>query len=145
VKYNKKITSFQKMDILTGICRYYETYPDAFDNATANTALAGLGIGLLATAAVSLASSVAELSITGAQVVRQAFRLGILVNEVSQNLEAPDLADDSSPDTWAYVIANVSADEVQKELDLLQAKEVSCVLNVYSWAFQYLIGYTESP
>lgn len=133
------------MNILTGICRYYETHPDAFDNATANTALAGLGIGLLATAAVSLASSVAEISITGAQVVRQAFRLGILVNEVSQNLEAPDLADDSSPDTWAYVIANVCADEVQKELDLLQAKEVSCVLNVYSWAFQDLIGYTEGP
>ncbi|KAE8355249.1 hypothetical protein BDV28DRAFT_146333 [Aspergillus coremiiformis] len=46
---------------------YYETYPDAFNNDNASTALVGLGIGLLATAAVSLASSVADLSIVGAQ------------------------------------------------------------------------------
>lgn len=142
MKHNK-ITCFPKADILTGFCRYYETYPDAFDNSSANTALAGLGIGLLATAAVSLASSIAEISITGAQVVRQAFRLGVLVNEVSQNLETRDLTDTNSPDTWAYVLANVSAEEVQKELDLLQAKEVSCAPNIYSWAIQALNGDTE--
>lgn len=105
--------------------------------------MAGLGIGLLATAAVSLASSIADISITGAQVVRQAFRLGVLVNEVSQNLETRDLTDTSSPDTWAYVVANVPADEVQKELDLLQAKEVSCILDMYPWILQTLTGYIE--
>ncbi|KAL5045376.1 hypothetical protein BDW71DRAFT_215228 [Aspergillus fruticulosus] len=99
---------------------YHEAFPQTFDHDGANTALAGLGIGLLATAAVSLASTVADLAITGAQVVRQAFRLGVLVDEVSQNLEPRDPTDASSPDTWAYVLANVSAEEVQKELDLLQ-------------------------
>ncbi|KAE9364958.1 putative polyketide synthase [Stipitochalara longipes BDJ] len=102
---------------------YYENFPDAFINDTACTALAGLGIGLLATAAVSLASTVADLPITGAQVVRQAFRLGVLVAEVSQNLQPRDLTDTSTPDTWAYVLPDVSADEVQQELDSIHVKE----------------------
>jgi monodictyphenone polyketide synthase len=87
--------------------------------------LAGLGIGLLATAAVSLATTVADLAITGAQVVRQAFRLGVLVDEVSQNLEPRDTTEGSSPDTWAYVMPNVLVDEVQHELDAIQGQGVS--------------------
>jgi monodictyphenone polyketide synthase len=87
-------------------------------------ALAGLGIGLLATAAVSLAPCVSDLPILGAQVVRQAFRLGVLVDEVSQNLHPRDATDTSATDSWAYVLPGVSATEVQQELDSYQAKEV---------------------
>lgn len=90
------------------------------------TALAGLGIGLLATAAVSLAPTVADLPLSGAQVVRQAFRLGVLVDEISQNLQPRDLTDTSAPDPWAYVLPDVSAEAVQKELDVILSKEV-CV------------------
>ena len=93
--------------------------------ATASTSLAGLGIGLLATAAVSLAPTVADLPYAGSQVVRQAFRLGVLVDEVSENLQPRDLTDTSTPDTWAYVLPDVAADEVQQELDVIHAKEVS--------------------
>ena len=107
--------------------RYYENSPDAFDFGTVSTSLAGLGIGLLATAAVSLASSVAELPLTGAQVVRQAFRLGVLVDEVSQNLQPRDSIDMGTPDTWAYVLPDVAADEVQQELNAIHAKEVSLI------------------
>nr|A0A411PQP9.1 RecName: Full=Atrochrysone carboxylic acid synthase Agnpks1; Short=ACAS; AltName: Full=Agnestins biosynthesis cluster protein pks1; AltName: Full=Non-reducing polyketide synthase Agnpks1 [Paecilomyces divaricatus]QBG38888.1 nr-PKS [Paecilomyces divaricatus] len=102
------------------LIRYYENNPDAFNLETGGTILAGLGIGLLATAAVSLASTVADLPITGAQVIRQAFRLGILVDEVSQNLQPRDATDTSTPDSWAYVLPNVSASEVQQELDTMQ-------------------------
>ena len=100
--------------------RYYENSPDAFDF----TSLAGLGIGLLATAAVSLVSSGAELPLAGAQVVRQAFRLGVLVDEVSQNLQPRDSTDTGTPDTWAYVLPDVVVDEVQEELNAFHAKEV---------------------
>ena len=87
--------------------------------------LAGLGIGLLATAAVSLSSTLADLPLAGAEVVRLAFRLGVLVDEVSQNLQPRDLT--GSPDSWAYVIPDVAADDVQKELDIIHAKDVGVV------------------
>ena len=107
--------------------RYYENSPDAFDFDTFSTSLAGLGIGLLATAAVSLAPTVADIPLAGAQVVRQAFRLGVLVDEVSQNLQPRDLTDTSTPDTWAYVLPDVAADDVQQELNAIHAKEVSLI------------------
>lgn len=103
---------------------HYETSPGAFDNDSLDSCLAGLGIGILATAAVSLAPAVSDLPLTGAQVVRQAFRLGVLVHEVSHNLQPRDLADTSAPDSWAYVLPNVGPEEVQQELDTIHNKEV---------------------
>ena len=105
--------------------RYFENAPNAFNFDPVSTSFAGLGIGLLATAAVSLAPTVADLPLTGAQVVRQAFRLGILVEDVSQNLQPRDLTDTGALDTWAYVLPDVVADEVQQELNAIHLKEVS--------------------
>ncbi|KAI0539703.1 putative polyketide synthase [Xylaria digitata] len=102
---------------------YYESLPEAFERDSASVCLTGLGIGLLATAAVSLAPTVSDLASTGAQVVRQAFRLGILVHEVSLNLQPRDLTDTSSPDSWAYVLPNVDFKEVQQELDAIRIRE----------------------
>ncbi|KAI0417496.1 putative polyketide synthase [Xylaria grammica] len=102
---------------------YYETFPEAFEDDSASVCLAGLGIGLLATAAVALAPTVSDLTSTGAQVVRQAFRLGVLVHEVSQNLQPRDLADTGSPSSWAYVLPNVSPTEVQQELDAIRIRD----------------------
>lgn len=113
--------------LLIAITRYYERNPSEFNFETVSTTLAGLGIGLLATAAVSLAPTVADLPISGAQVVRQAFRLGVLVDEVSQNLQPRDLTDESTPDTWAYVLPDVKAEEVQAELDIIHKNEVSII------------------
>ncbi len=67
----------------------------------------------------------ADLPLAGAQVVRQAFRLGVVVDEVSENLQPRDLTDNGTPDTWAYVLPDVAADEVQQELNAIHAKEVS--------------------
>ncbi|KAI1421559.1 putative polyketide synthase [Xylaria sp. FL1777] len=102
---------------------YYESFPESFESDAASVCLAGLGIGLLATAAVSVAPTIADLSLTGAEVVRQAFRLGLLVHEVSQNLQPRDLTDTNAPDSWAYVLPNVEAEEVQQELDAIHARE----------------------
>lgn len=57
--------------------------------------------------------------------MRQAFRLGVLVDEISQNLQPRDLTDTSTLDTWAYVLPDASADEVQQELNAIYTKEVS--------------------
>jgi monodictyphenone polyketide synthase len=49
-----------------------------------------------------------------------AFRLGIHVLGVSENLEARDLSE--TPDTWAYVVHNVNANDVQTELDFMHSR-----------------------
>jgi monodictyphenone polyketide synthase len=85
--------------------------------------LTGLGIGLLASAAVSLSPSLTDIPFSGAEVVRVAFRLGVLVDEVSQNLEPRDPT--GPPNTWACVVPDVRPADVQKELDTIQTKEVS--------------------
>ncbi|KAK2767075.1 Atrochrysone carboxylic acid synthase Agnpks1 [Arachnomyces sp. PD_36] len=100
---------------------HYEIYPEQYDFDGVNTSLAGLGIGLLASVAVSLAPTLADIPIAGAEVVRVAFRLGVLVDQISQNLEPRDLT--GSPETWAYVVPDVSANDVQKELDTIHSRE----------------------
>jgi hypothetical protein len=93
--------------------------------------LAGLGIGLLATAAVSLSPTLVDIPVAGAQVVRIAFRLGVLVDEVSQNLQPRDLNNTGTPDTWAYVIPKVAAGDAQRELDAIHTREASQTLPLY--------------
>jgi hypothetical protein len=107
--------------------RYYENRPAAYDFDSLHTCLGGLGIGLLATAAISLSPAIADIPLAGAEVVRVAFRLGILVDEVSQNLQPRDLSSVSTPDTWAYVIPDVVAEDVQRELDAIHSREVSSI------------------
>ena len=103
-------------------CRHHEISSDKFDFDHSKTCLAGLGIGLLASIALSLSPTLADVAIAGAEVVRTAFRLGVLVNEVSQNLEPRDTS--GSPDPWAYVVPDVALNDVQDELDTIQAREV---------------------
>ncbi|KAK4234621.1 polyketide synthase [Achaetomium macrosporum] len=95
---------------------------EAFDFGSPDACLTGLGTGLLSTAAVSLASTLADMPSAGAEVIRIAFRLGILVGEVSQNLQ-PRAVDGGPGDSWAYVMPDAAAAEVQKELDALHAAE----------------------
>lgn len=104
------------------LSRYYEDHPEQYSNLRADTtALAGLGIGLLTTAAVSLSPSLYDLATAGTEVVRLAFRLGVLVDRVSQNLEPRDPA--SSPGSWASVVADVDVQDVQTEIDAMHEKE----------------------
>ncbi len=79
----------------------------------------------MASAAVSLSPTLADIPLAGAEVVRVAFRLGVLVDEISQNLEPRDLT--GSPDSWACVVPDVAADDVQKELDAIHNREVSLI------------------
>lgn len=75
--------------------------------------MAGLGIGLLSAAATSISPTLTDLAGAGAYVVRAAFRLGIHVYQISEQLEATDT--DGNP--WAFVVPGLTADVVQTELD----------------------------
>ncbi|KAI0175049.1 hypothetical protein BJ166DRAFT_460527 [Pestalotiopsis sp. NC0098] len=108
---------------LTTMHRHYETTGRLFPFGSPNASVAGLGIGLVAAAAVSATPSLADLPLAGAEAVRIAFRLGILVDGVSQNLQPRDPLATGTPDSWAYVIPDVSPEAVQKELDEIHARE----------------------
>lgn len=82
--------------------------------------LTGLGIGLLASTAISLSPSLSDLPLAGADAIRVALRLGFLVSRISEGLESRDLS--QSPDTWAYVVHGVDHTTAQKELDSFHAR-----------------------
>lgn len=98
--------------------RHVDDHPEAH-SAHPHTHLTALGVGLLAGAAVSISPNVATLPLHGADAVRLAFRMGIHVQAVSQQIEARDLS--TTPDTWAYVVTNVDPDQAQNELDVMRA------------------------
>lgn len=103
---------------------YEDTSEDEYDFHKTDACLAGLGTGLLATAAVAISPTLADLPLSGAEVIRVAFRLGVQVNEVSRNLQ-PQHNDIGPGDSWAYVIPDAVAEEVQSELDAIHAADVS--------------------
>lgn len=56
---------------------------------------------------------------SGAEAIRIAFRMGVHVQAVSQQLEVRDLTE--APGTWAYVVHNVDPSRAQEELDAIHA------------------------
>lgn len=54
--------------------------------------------------------------------LRIAFRLGVHVSDVSQNLEAIDA---EAPDSWAYVVYGLTPEDAEKELDNIHTRDVS--------------------
>lgn len=105
---------------------YYEDSQENYDFHSVDACLAGLGAGLLITAAVSLAPTLGDIPITGAEVIRVAFRLVVVVDQVSQNLEPRPST--GTGDSWAYVVPGVVAEDAQRELDAIYAAEVCCQL-----------------
>ena len=63
-----------------------------------------------------------DLPVAGSEALRIAFRLGLVVNEVSQNLQPSN--DAQTGNSWAYVVPGVAHEEVQNELDAIQEVEV---------------------
>ncbi|KAJ4339575.1 hypothetical protein N0V95_007739 [Ascochyta clinopodiicola] len=102
-----------------------------------NTCFGGLGIGLLVAAAAASASSLENFVSAGREAVRLAFRLGIVVGEVSRNLHSPSPDDEGgAPDSWAYVVPEVSVENVQAELDAFHhAQTVSPPSQIFISAF----------
>lgn len=101
-------------------CRYVESNPATLQNF-ATTSVAGLGVGLLASTAAALSSQPGQLPLAGADIVTLAFRMGIHVQEISENLEARDPSSD--PETWAFVVHNVDPIAAQTELDIAHARD----------------------
>ena len=77
-------------------------------------------MGLLVSTAVSITTSLSDLVAAGVEVIRIAFRLGVHVRNVSQNL---DVENDAS-DSWAYVVYGLIPEEAQKYLDDIHTRNV---------------------
>ncbi|KAI1079859.1 putative polyketide synthase [Whalleya microplaca] len=97
------------------IIGHFEGQDLAYDLIDCQGTLAGLSIGLMAGAAASLSTTLEDLTRTGAEAVRVAFRLGVYVNEVSRKLESQN--PDGGLQSWAYVVTEKTQEEVQKEID----------------------------
>ncbi|OJJ40791.1 hypothetical protein ASPWEDRAFT_34272 [Aspergillus wentii DTO 134E9] len=97
-----------------------ERFPESQISAGSNSSLCGLGIGFLVTTAVSLAKSLEDLVATGVEVVRLAFRMGVMVGDIAQDLEP---LDEELSESWAYVVYGLTAGEAQKELDDIQTRD----------------------
>ncbi|KAL8989971.1 MAG: hypothetical protein Q9177_001265 [Variospora cf. flavescens] len=101
---------------------FYEESAEEYVFDASNACLTGMGIGLLASSAIAMSQSMSDIPLAGAEAVRIAFRLGVLVDEVSQNLEPRE--EGSSPDTWAIVVTGVTESGVQQELDTIQSRTI---------------------
>lgn len=82
-----------------------------------------MSIGILSAAAVAVSANLSDIASYGVESVRIAFRMGIHVDNISQSLEARE--PEGSPKSWAYVVTGVSAEVIQKELDLFNKETVS--------------------
>ena len=103
---------------------YYEDCPNEYNFDPRTSFITALGIGLLASAALSLSPRLADVPFVGAEVVRIAFCVGVLVDEVSQSIEPRDT--NGRSENWAYVVTGITEDLVQHELDKANGDEV-CV------------------
>lgn len=99
---------------------YFEERPQT-DLRPENTCIIGLGTGLLAAAAVASSHTLASLLSLAVEVVRIAFRTGVLVNEVSQQLQETD----SNEESWSMLVSGVSVAVVTKELDAFHEAKVA--------------------
>ncbi|KIW05310.1 uncharacterized protein PV09_03835 [Verruconis gallopava] len=108
---------------LAAFVGHHEASSTDFDFDPISTSLAGISIGLLAAATVSLSRKLDDIPIAAAQVVRAAFRLGILVEEVSANLQPRNLADTDELESWAFVLPDLNPAEAQTELDRFHLDE----------------------
>ncbi|AEO66245.1 polyketide synthase [Thermothielavioides terrestris NRRL 8126] len=105
---------------LASFIGHFEEHPESYVFQPGDTILTGLGTGLFAAAAVALAPTVGDLPLPAVQVVRIAFRMGVMVHHVSQNFQPRFLTGSAPPEPWAYVLPDATADEVQRELDAFQ-------------------------
>jgi Starter unit:ACP transacylase in aflatoxin biosynthesis len=101
---------------------HYEAQNLDYDLPRRKTTLTGMSIGLFAAAAASVSSSLSELAYAGAESVRVAFRFCVQVDQVSQLLEPRGA--EGNLRSWAYVVTGLSAEDVQRELDLYNAETV---------------------
>jgi asperthecin polyketide synthase len=115
---------------LNELYSYHEATGREYELAESGTTLTALSVGLLSAAAVAVSTSISDLAFYGVESVRVAFRMGIHVQRVSQSLQACE--PDSPPESWAYVVAGVTSDVIQEELDRFNHETVSQYLYLYS-------------
>ncbi|PKX88913.1 non-reducing polyketide synthase encA [Aspergillus novofumigatus IBT 16806] len=98
---------------------HYERTPDQFKFSARTACFTGIGTGLLAAAAAAASLTLADLPRLGAAAVRIALRMGVVVAETSQSVEARE--PDAPADSWAAVVMGLDEDTVREELDLFNA------------------------
>lgn len=80
-------------------------------------------MSLLAAAAVAASPTVSDLPKLGAEAIRIAFRLGVLVREKSQCIETQEVG--GEPLRWAAAVMGLDEETVRHELEAFNISTVS--------------------
>lgn len=83
----------------------------------ASTVAVGLCTGLFAAAAVSISPSLSTLVTIGAEFVCMAFRAGLCVAGLADRLY-----ESTSPESWTYILPQITEDEAETILSDFNAK-----------------------
>lgn len=103
--------------------RYFESENASFDVVRKLAVTTGLSVGLYSAAALAVSESLGDLVQYGVDAVRLGFRQGGHVYQFSDYLDSVDKT--SAVESWAYVVAGISEEALQKELDIYNASTVS--------------------
>lgn len=76
----------------------------------------------MAAAAVTVSPTLSELPKLGAEAIRIVFRMGVLVHQTSQCIEAQE--PESEPHSWAAAVMDLEEETVRKELEIFNVSTV---------------------
>ncbi|PTU25285.1 hypothetical protein P175DRAFT_0521075 [Aspergillus ochraceoroseus IBT 24754] len=93
----------------------YEIRPHEFSFHRGNSLFTGLGLGFLAATAIVASPSILDVPVTAAEVIRIAFRVGLVLYRKSQDLEPR--AVDAPLESWTTVVRGLDEETVREELD----------------------------
>ena len=101
------------------IFRYHEHKPDRYLNPD-DSCIIGLGVGLLSASAVACSRTLADLPLIAVKFVRIAFKLGVVVGRVSEQLHQRREAKES----WSMIVSEATEAKVQAESDIFHKEMV---------------------
>ncbi|KAJ5810983.1 polyketide synthase [Penicillium robsamsonii] len=110
---------------IASLIGYYESHPEQYAFSHSTTCFTGIGVSLLAAAAVAASPALSELPKLGAEAIRIAFRMGVLVHEKSQCIESQEPG--SEPLRWAAAVMDLDEETVRKELETFNISTCSSV------------------
>ncbi|KAL4756854.1 uncharacterized protein BDW70DRAFT_164078 [Aspergillus foveolatus] len=94
--------------------RHHEALDKVLDLPDNVATVAGLSLGLFPRAAVAQSTTLAEIVNNGAKCLRVSFRLGVLVSDFSQRLEAPQ--PDGFQQILAHAVTSITEESLGSEL-----------------------------
>ena len=116
-------TTCSAKDFLLTITRREETSTDGISSRPQDNCLVGLCTGLLAATAITSAPSLSLLVPIGVEMVIVAFRIGVYVGGMAEQLDAVN-----TTDSWTYVVPDTTEESATSILAAFRISQVGDLL-----------------